>query len=54
MDEPMKTSVRDLVLEAFYMGKRMDTKLREYRADWDNGFYEANEDHKLDSRRRKL
>lgn len=45
--------VRELVLEAFVMAKRMDAKLREYKADWDAGFYEANVDHRQDSKRRK-
>ena len=45
--------VRELVLEAFIMGKKMDAKLRQYKADWDAGFYEPNADHHSDSKRRK-
>lgn len=45
--------IRELVLEAFIMGKKMDAKLREYKADWDAGFYDKNEDHRHDSKRRK-
>lgn len=45
--------IRDLVLEAFVMGKKMDAKLREYKADWDAGFYDPNLDHRADSKRRK-
>lgn len=46
-------AVRELVIEAFVMGKKMDQKLREYKADWDVGFYERNVDHRADSKRRK-
>lgn len=53
IEEPLKTKVRDLVLEAFVMGKKMDGKLRDYKSDWDAGFYEKNLDHKQDSARRK-
>lgn len=45
--------LRGLVLEAFAMAKKMDAKLREYKADWDAGFYQKNHDHKQDSQRRK-
>jgi len=48
-----KMALRSLVIEAFVMGKRMDGKLREYKSDWDSGFYERNVDHRDDSRRRK-
>lgn len=44
--------VRGLVLEAFIMAKRMDAKLREYKADWDQGLYEPNMDHRSDSKKR--
>lgn len=46
--------VRQLVREAFEMGKKMDAKLREYKKDWDAGFYGPNEDHREDRERRKL
>lgn len=45
--------LQELVIEAFIMGKKMDSKLREYKLDWDAGFYGRNEDHRADSRRRK-
>lgn len=45
--------LREKVLEAFVMGKKMDAKLREYRSDWDAGFYEKNADHREDSKVRK-
>ena len=52
-DATQDEKIRDLVLEAFVMGKKMDAKLREYKADWDAGFYLPNEDHRADSKRRK-
>jgi len=51
--EPHKNTIQDLILEAFIMGKKMDARLREYKADWDAGFYERNHDHRQDSKRRK-
>jgi hypothetical protein len=47
------SKARELILEAFIMGKKMDAKLRDYKADWDAGFYEKNHDHRQDSKRRK-
>jgi tRNA U54 and U55 pseudouridine synthase Pus10 len=32
LPEPLKTQLQDLVIEAFVMGKKIDAKLREYRA----------------------
>lgn len=53
LSEPQKSAFQNLVIEAFIMGKKMDAKLREYKADWDAGFYELNRDHRQDSARRK-
>lgn len=53
LPESIRDHLQDLVIEAFIMGKKMDAKLREYKADWDNGFYEPNVDHHADSKRRK-
>lgn len=53
LPEPHQTQIRRLVLQAFVMGKKMDRRLREYKTDWDTGFYEANVDHRADSKRRK-
>lgn len=52
-DKAVDPGIRELVLEAFIMGKKMDAKLREYKADWDAGFYDKNEDRRQDSKRRK-
>lgn len=31
--------IKELVLEAFIMGKKMDRKLKEYKQDWDEEFF---------------
>lgn len=51
--EGIREQAQKLLLEAFAMGKKMDAKLREYKQDWDAGFYEPNHDHRADSKRRK-
>lgn len=48
-DASEDAKVRDLVLEAFVMGKKMEKKLREYKTDWDAGMWETNEDHGQDT-----
>jgi tRNA U54 and U55 pseudouridine synthase Pus10 len=52
LPEPIKTKLQDLVIEAFVMGKKIDAKLREYRADWDAGFYGLNTDRRADRAKR--
>lgn len=52
LPEPTKTKIQDLVIEAFIMGKKIDARLREYKADWDAGFYEKNIDRRADRARR--
>lgn len=54
LPEPQKSEIQNKILEAFIMGKKMDAKLREYKADWDAGFYEVNTDRRADRHRRKL
>lgn len=49
-----KELIQGKVLDAFIMGKKMDAKLREYKADWDAGFYELNTDRRDDKRRRNI
>lgn len=44
--------IRELVIDAFIMAKRMDEKLKAYKADWDSGFYEMNDDRAEDRARR--
>jgi len=44
--------IRELVIDAFIMAKKMDTKLKAYKADWDAGFYQMNDDRAEDRRRR--
>lgn len=53
LPESQRDRIHGLVIEAFIMGKKMDAKLREYKADWDTGFYEENTDHHSDSKRRR-
>lgn len=53
LPSPQKEKCQNLILEAFIMGKKMDFKLREYKADWDAGFYELNTDRRADRQRRK-
>lgn len=52
LPEPLKAKVQDLVIEAFVMGKKIDARLREYKADWDTGFYQLNTDRRADRARR--
>lgn len=52
LDEPLQSKIKSLVLEAFIMVKKMDAKLREYKSDWDAGFYEVNTDRRSDRHRR--
>ena len=52
VQEPEKSKIRELVIDAFIMGKKMDSKLREYKADWDAGFYQHNDDRSDDRKRR--
>jgi hypothetical protein len=44
--------IRDLVIDAFIMGKKMDDKLKSYKQDWDAGFYELNNDRAEDRKKR--
>ena len=37
--------IRELVVDAYIMGKKMDAKLRSYKADWDIGVFESNKDY---------
>lgn len=52
LPEPVKTQIQDRVIEAFIMGKKIDARLREYKADWDAGFYDKNIDRRADRARR--
>lgn len=52
MSEPLRKLVRNLVIDAFIMAKKMDTKLKAYKADWDADFYERNADRQYDRLKR--
>ena len=41
--------IRALAEEAYDMAKRMNAKLREYKNDWDAGWWEKNHGDKRDS-----
>jgi hypothetical protein len=45
-------AVKELLLEAYSMAKRMDKKLREYKKNWDEGLLEDNHDYVADHQRR--
>ena len=53
LPDPVKSRIQNLVIEAFIMGKKMDAKLREYCAAWDEGFYAVNTDRREDIQRRR-
>jgi hypothetical protein len=44
--------IRELVIDAFIMAKKMDEKLKAYKVDWDAGFYELNADRAEDRKKR--
>jgi hypothetical protein len=44
--------IKDLVLEAFICGKKMDKKLKEYNKNWDDCMFPENKDSKEDGERR--
>jgi hypothetical protein len=50
--EDLAGELRARILTAYDMAKRMNRKLREYRHDWDEGFWSDNEDLEQDLKRR--
>lgn len=50
---PIRDELMARIKEAFNMAKRMDRKLREYKADWFKGFYKDNPNWKDAERRRR-
>lgn len=52
LDEQAKAHIRELVIDAFIMGKKMDARLKEYKSDWDQGFYDLNSDRAEDRAKR--
>ena len=52
LEEPFRTQLQELVVDAFIMAKKMDAKLKSYKADWDAGFYELNKDRSKDREKR--
>jgi hypothetical protein len=41
-------AIRELVIDAYIMGKKMHEKLVSYKADWDRGLFVKNEDYGTD------
>lgn len=52
LPEGAKVALQELAIDAFIMGKKMDEKLKEYKADWAAGFYDLNADRAADRTRR--
>jgi hypothetical protein len=52
LEETVQSKIRELVIDAFIMGKKRDGKLKEYKNDWDQGFYELNGDRAEDRAKR--
>jgi tRNA U54 and U55 pseudouridine synthase Pus10 len=52
LEAEKKKQLQDLVIEAFIIGKKIDARLREYKGDWDSGFYQINDDRRADRRKR--
>lgn len=52
LDPATQRRIRELVIDAFIMAKRMDKKLKFYKHDWDAGFYERNHDRAQDRQNR--
>jgi len=48
LPEADRELISALVEDAFIMGKKMDAKLRSYKADWDIGVFENNKNYNED------
>lgn len=48
INDPGMAKIRELVIDAFIMAKKMDERLRFYKSDWDAGIYELNNDRAED------
>ena len=53
LDEDLKEEMQKRILIAYTMVKKMNRKLREYKHDWDDQFWEINRDYRADFRRSK-
>lgn len=51
-EEDLRTEIQARIVRAYDMAKRMNAKLREYKHDWDQGFWERNADYESDLKRR--
>jgi len=51
--EDLKKELQARLYSSYDMAKRMNKKLREYKHDWDEGFWQVNSDFEKDLKRRK-
>jgi len=52
-DVDIKKQLRDRIIVAYDMGKRMNAKLKSYKKDWDRDMWEKNLDIVVDRKYRK-
>ena len=52
-EEDLREEIKARLYIIFDMAKRMNKKLREYKHDWDSGWWEANADYEKDLKRRE-
>jgi len=52
-NEDIKNQLRDRIMVAYDMGKRMDKRLKFYKKDWDSNMWEKNLDSGVDRKYRK-
>lgn len=51
-DEDLREEMQARLVDAYTMAKKMARKLREYKHQWPEGFWQANVDYEEDLRRR--
>ena len=52
LDETLKAEMQVRIADAYAMAKKMDKRLREYKYDWPEDFWQANVDYEKDLQRR--
>jgi hypothetical protein len=52
-EEDLREEIKARLYIIFDMAKRMNKKLREYKHNWDEGWWEANADYEKDLKRRE-
>jgi len=51
--EDLRGELQNRLVTVYTMAKKMEEKLREYKHDWDSGFWEANKNYQKDLERRQ-